>query len=296
MLKLLLLLLLSALYGEICQACIIEGYPRYVRTERLTELSLNDTIKYSDCHKDIKKRFARLLVRSSGKVLHHHLKKILRDSEDVKILPRKIEFVDLEEALKNEYPLKKNLIFKNTRFTGGRQLYPYGYDDQLQIVCHNCQYPGKKSLEVRFFDSSSGKRKVIWGETHILTRTLSLVSLRTLKAGSSLKPSDFKEQFSYVMRESDSFFVNKSNLLFYKTNKVIGEGSVLRHSDLSSVNLVKMGKVTKTIVKKNGMKLMGVGIPLENGMLGKNIQLRGMDGKRIVVGKVIGFNKVEIDL
>ena len=275
---------------------MLEGYPRYVRAGILKGLSVKDIVRHSDCPDDVKKRLADLLASSSGKVHSQHLKKVLRNSDGVDIRPQKIEFFDLEEVLKDEYPLKKNWIFKNTAFSGTRQLYPYGTDERLQIVCRHCEKPGKKVLEIVFHNVLSGKKRILWGETHIAIRTRALVALRTLVAGSLLSPSDFKEQFSYVMSEHESFVTNGKNLAFYKVNKTVQEGTVLKHSDMSSVHLVGAGKPVKTIIKKGGMKLTGVGIPVRSGRLGESVQVKGMDGKRFVIGKIVGFNKVEVEL
>ena len=289
-------LLLQAFLGGTVHACIIEGYPRYIRAGTLGELSLSDVIKYSDCRNDIKRRIAGIWASSSGRIRHKHLKNILKEGEDIKINPEKIEFFDLEDALKNEYPLKKNWVFRKTAFAGTRQLHPYGNDERLKIICYNCRKPGKKVLEIRFHNTLNGRKRVIWGETHVAIRTPSLVALRTLESGSLLKTSDFKEQFSYVMSEHDSFFENGKKVLFYKTNKVVREGMPLRHSDLSPINLVGAGKPIKAIVKRGGMKLTGVGIPLKNGKLGENIRIKGVDGKKSMMARVVGFNEVEVDL
>ena len=296
MVVLLVAIFLLVFWGDGSHACTVEAHSRYIKTERRGEFALSDVVKRSDCRSDVKRRFIDILSTSSGKVNRSHLKKIIDNVVEVKIQPEKIEFVDLEELLKNEYPLKKNWVFKNTYFTGRRQLYPYGTDERIQVLCRNCHIPGKKILEVIFYNSSNGNRKVVWGETHVAVRMRSLVALRTLETRSVLNPDYFKDQFSYTMSDNESFFIDKKKLLFYKTNKVVREGMVLKFSDLSPVNLVSVGKVAKTIIKKDDMKLTGVGIPLKNGRWGESIHLKGMDGKRMIIGKVVDFDTVEVGL
>ena len=151
-------------------------------------------------------------------------------------------------------------------------------------------------LEIRFVDESSGKVRVEWGKTDIAVRVPSLIAQKTLEVGTLLKPSDFKVQFTYSVASNDSFFANKEKLPFYKNNKIIKEGMALKHSDIYPVNLINVGKPVKTIINKDGMKLTGMGIALGSGKLGDSVHLKGMDGKRIIVGSVVGFNKVMVDL
>ena len=289
-------ILFLVLFWEVGYACIVEGHPKYLKTEKWGELSRSEIVKYSNCQDDVKRRFTELLTNSFGKVPHYHLKKIVKSGENIKIKPEKIEFFDLEETLKNQYPLKKNWVFKNTYFTGRQQLYPYGEDEEVKIVCRNCQKPGEKILEIIFYNPLNGKRRVVWGKTYIAVRMRSLVATQTLGAGSLLNPMIFKEQFSYSINSNENFFVNKEKLFFYKTNKAIREGMTLKRSDVSAINLVNAGKTVKTIIRKNDMNLTGVGVPIGNGKLGDSIHVKGMDGKKIIVGKVIGFDTVEVSL
>ena len=293
MFKYILLPVLLFFLGDV-QACVLKGYQRYIKAGKLGDLAPGDTIKFSDCPHDIQENFVKILSSSSGKVLSGHLQEILKGDGSVQVYPEKIEIVELEEVLKRKYPLRKNWIFQNTYFTGKRQFYPYEMNKQLALVCHNCKKPGKKMLEIRFEGDS--KKRVEWGKTDIAIRVSSLVPRRTLEVGTLLNPSDFESHFFYTVNSNDSFFANREKLPFYKTNKVVREGMALKSSDVYPVNLISVGKPVKTIIKKDGMKLTGMGISLRNGKLGDSVHIKGMDGKKMIVGNVIGFNKVEVEL
>ena len=288
--------ILAVLFPLWGHTCIIEAYPKYIRTGEVGKSIVDTIIKSSTCENKVKRKFYSLLSSSTGAISKTHFQRIMGKDISVKISPQKIEIVELEDILKNSYPLRKNWSFQKTHFSGQQQLFPYDNSERVQINCQNCENVGSKTFQVYFHDILRGKKRVVWGNTRVVIQTRSLVALRTLRANIPLKPEDFKEQLSYTTGLENLFFTNKKNLAFYKSNRNLKEGLPLKASDVSSLNLVSSGRPVKIFIEGKGMSLTSMALPLRSGKLGETIQLKSIKGDKNIIGKIVDFNKVKIDL
>ena len=85
-------------------------------------------------------------------------------------------------------------------------------------------------------------------------------------------------------------------LKFYKLNKPLRPGELLRQSDLNPINLVKAGSKTEVIIENELIKLKTYGISRNNGGVGEFVEVFHPQKNKKYQGKVIDLNKVLVEL
>lgn len=287
------LIFIGSLYINYADACEIQSYHRIIKTEN-EKLSFNQIAKKSDCPQAVKLKFLNALQSSKGLVRVDTLSEEL--GIKATITPNRIRVESLEELLLDKYNLDSKWSFRKIKSIGKTPLLTLNEYENIQINCRDCTSPGNKNIKITITDPLKGNKKSLWLESKLLLRSYALVSKgdfmvdnKPLLAGSF----DFKEVFT---ENPENFFTKTTNLAFYKLNKPLRKGSPLLFSDITPVSLVKNGQMTTIILKSNALMLEGKAIPMKNGQLGDMIQLRNVKSNRIIIGKVVDFNKVVIDL
>ena len=276
--------------------CTIEAYPNYIRNEMgRGKIVLASVIKSSNCSKENKNSFVSLLLANSqGTINNSHLQRLLGGK--INISPRKITVTDANDIVEQTALLPKNYSFSNTVFNGEGPLIPYREHEELKIICKTCKKLGHRTFSLQFINSTSGEKRSIWGETTSQVATTSLVALKAIEGGLVLKREDFKEQITYSSKPKDFFSPAKGTISFYRAKGPINKGEVLKNFDVVALSLVKVGHPTKIIGQKGNMKLVGVANPLQSGKWQQMIRLKNAKGGKIMSGKVIGLNRVRIEL
>ena len=92
------------------------------------------------------------------------------------------------------------------------------------------------------------------------------------------------------------YFKKFDEIMFYKPTRILKKGSPLLKRDLIPIKLVRSFTPVKIILSNKGINLTGIAIAKKSGHFGEIIPLKNKKGKRILFGKVIGFNKVKIEI
>ena len=267
----------AILLGTICK---VELYPNYI----VAGYSKN-IVKSSTCPKKISHDISSLLSRSQGTLTNRHLERILK--QKVKIKPQKITVTPLREALLQQNPLPKNWYFIKPQLDGNA--VAYASSQQPKIVCHDCSLTGSKRFQVNIGE------KTVWGKVKVAIQTDVLITTSSISANASIPPTGIRTKKLYST-SPEKFFKRKGHIHFYKTNKAIREGTPIKTSDLTGVNLVHANRPAKLILNSNYLNLSSTALPLRAGKIGDTIQLKTMKNNKTIVGKVVNFNKVRVEL
>jgi flagella basal body P-ring formation protein FlgA len=116
-----------------------------------------------------------------------------------------------------------------------------------------------------------------------------------LPAFSEIPVSSLKQELIEAIPHTD-LFSNPEKLKFFKLNKPIRSGEILRQSDLSALSIVKAGMKTEVIIENTLVKLKTTGICRSNGALGDYVEVFHPQKNKKYLGKVIDINKVLVEL
>lgn len=293
------ILTLSLCWNASAKTCSIETFDKIVYLPTKKTSSNNKAIKKSDCPTSIQMKFTKQIFNSSGTLSS----RVLNSNEDfsrsgytVKLIPNKVLVVNLKDKLKRHFELGNKWSFGKLKLLNKHHLVGLNKNDSIDIDCEFCHTTGVKNISLTVHNPIRNFSKTIWLNATVFISTKVLVPSRPISTSEpQLKPSDFSFVNLEVIRP-EKYFTNKEQLVFYKLNKSLEQGRGLMFTDISPVNLVSAGIPTKVILRNKTLVLESQGIPRQSGKFGEIIKLLNPKTKRTITGKVIGFNKVLVDL
>jgi|GEM_PF-2336650 len=257
--------------------------------------SLPESIKHKDCSSKQITSLLNLLNDFQGTLSQRVINSELRKEE---IYLKKAIFVKSLESLINE---KVNTpkgwkLMNPIPISPKMNFFTVLAEENISIHCDNCNQPGNRSLKIVRSNPISGKTDQQWAKVEVAVKGNSLIAKQNIPVNNkALNPSDFEER-SFYSTNPEKFFTNKSQLVFYKLNKAITQGSSLNFSDISSINLIKMGRPVRVILRSGTLILQSKAVANQSGKLGDVIRLRNLSTNKTIIGKVTDFNKVEVEL
>ena len=165
--------------------------------------------------------------------------------------------------------------------------------DNIEVVCNTCDKLGKSNFLIRAVDIFSGKKKEVWGRTTIALQTKALVASKTLSPNKPVEIDNISEVVLHHTKPGE-LFRDKDKLIFYKPNKTIVPGKPIKGSDLSPIYLVRNNRPVQITLSSGSIGLRGMALPLKSAKIGELIKLKNLKSNKIIVGKVVGLNKVQV--
>lgn len=206
------------------------------------------------------------------------------------VLKESLTTSTLDQLLTNEIS-KNELVVQSSKVINTNKYITTDSFQHFQLICPNCQKPGETTAEV-FFD----KNNKSWIKIKLERLTQALISKLEINRNQqnlSKKSFVFKK---VPTSNSQLIFKDFERLKFYKPRKNIPPNSVLLENDLMKKNLVTPQRPVKVLVNSNRLKLSIQAQPLNYGKIGDIIKLRNIRSSKIIVGTVIDFDTVVINL
>ena len=293
-------------------SCYIQTAPRILLLKAATQMQqVGELIKHSNCSGEKIWAFFSTIQNIAGKISSSHLNRLLREegrAGSIQLRPDSIEVFPLANIVARQVVLGEGLSVHHIKAVGG--VYAVGVDgwSQVQLTCHACNSVGIKNLSVLLVDSVNGYRKNLWATMRVTRFGRVVVAARDIHpaAAKSLADevkwaaldlsglssfsnfSDFTDQNHYIQSMDD--------LRYFKVNKFIQRGTPLKHSDLLPLNLVESGRLAQVVMKGNGLRLKTQAIARQAGKHGEFITLYNPQSKQQVRGRVVDFNRVEVEI
>ena len=277
------------------QDCFIETKENifFVRSNS----SLN-FIEKSHCPQNIKKEFNNFIKSSHGIMRSSDVERILAEKFHlpVRISPLRINVHDIEKAVKESLVLPHDWTMKGIKILGKEMLLFSGNNIEMKINCHNCYSLGRKQVKLEFVDKIKKTTFTEWIKGEILVKASAVFLKETLTFNNKpLSKKDFIIKHIYTSRPEDLFLqINKVH--FYKANKNIPKGSVLRKTDITPIKLVSPNVLTNVVYQKGNLFLKVKARPMRVGYYGDTIQLKRPKSHTIITGKVVGHRKVVVEI
>lgn len=281
------------------EVCHLKTFAHIYHGGKVDQVALQDFIQETTCPSEVQKKFKEIAFTFKGTLYADYLIKNFSEdlaNFDVELEPSKMEVLSVEELLKKHIELPVSWGWSEIRILNQTQLLLLGAQEKLSIKCGNCQNSGSKNIEINITNSVTGATRKEWINATVVIRTKALVAKNSLAVNNqALSPNDFEIKTVESIRP-ERFFTDSENLPFYKLNKPIAQGTALENTDITPINLVTTTQPVQVIIKSNDMLLSGMAQALRPGKMGEMIQLRNTTSQKTILGKVIDFNKVLIEL
>lgn len=289
-------LFLSSLFifSNTSLACEVTG-PKLIVFSKEKHLSNpSDSFEISKCNEKNEKALKRFLNDFEGTL---NQRSIFAETGLKVRLNNQTQIIEINSLLNERLKKEKEWRFTSGVFTGHTNgLLTVKETQSLNVSCNQCTHTGNKNIKVEIVDGLNSRYQNHWVQAELAAKTTALFPKRSIPVNNqALTPGDFETKTIYHSRP-EQFFTEAKQLVFYKVNKPKSNGEPIQFQDLTPVNLVKMGQPATVILKNNGLRLETIAIPSQSGKLGQQVRLKNTRTQKTIIGKVINFNKVEVEL
>jgi flagella basal body P-ring formation protein FlgA len=290
--KLIILIILSISLnrGYSCEIILPEKILILKNSDHLEVLN-----KFDKCSKGTLNEVATILNSVEGKITDHQLKEIL-DSKNLSVIvhPNIIEVYQLKNLTREQLQVPVDHHLTSINPLNEPNSIPLKNSDHIKVQCEGCLFEKNQILNVNISSLSGSllKLKVI-GEFN--KRIKAYYVKKFIPAFSEIKKEDLSEDFSEPIPHTE-LITELETLHFYKTNKPLKAGTLVRKSDLNGINLVRAGSSTEVVIENKFLKIKTSGISRSNGSYGDLVEVLNLQKKKKYLGKVIDINKIIVDL
>jgi flagella basal body P-ring formation protein FlgA len=167
--------------------------------------------------------------------------------------------------------------------------------DSVEVNCHSCLYGMQQPLTIQILEFD-GSRKSFFATADFKKMVKAYRLLSALPSFSSLdNQALLKEEFIESIPHTD-LITDLETLKFYKTNKPLRTGDIIKRSDLNAINLVRAGLKTDVVLENQMIRIKTQGISRSNGAIGETVEVFHQQKNKKYQGRVIDINKVLVEL
>lgn len=259
------------------------------------EYSGQSPVNTSNCNEETVKELHKTLASLEGRISAQQLTDMMAaKNHTVKIDQHMVQVQNLKTYIRDQLMIPGGVHVKDTHAVNSSNFLALAPGDQLQVSCTACLWGTRQPINVTVagFDGSR-KDFIAIADFGKMVRAFRLI--RPLNSFSEITVYDIKEEFTEAIPHSE-FIADVQNLKYYKTNKPLKSGELLKISDLNAVNIVKAGLKTEVILENTLVRIKTSGISRANGAYGDIVEVYHPQKNKKYQGKVIDTNKVLVEL
>lgn len=253
------------------------------------------SVKFKDCADEIVRDLSEVLTGLEGRVSSKSLVRMMSlRGHEVALIPASIQVQQLSTLIREDLPLPQGVHVKRVSGINTADLMGLAPGDKVNVRCSQCLYGSQQIINV-LIEGFDGIQKEITASADFRKMVRAFRVSASVTSFSALTENDLREEYTDSVPFTD-LLTDTSALRFYKTNKFIKAGELLRFADLNAVNLVKAGLKTEVILENTLVKIKTHGISRSNGAIGDLVEVYHPEKNKKYQGKVIDSNKVLVEL
>lgn len=256
-----------------------------------------DGIESKNCTKEIETQLAHIIQELEGRISSLQLAEMLsqKGHKNVLIQPKMFQVHQLKTLIREQLNLPAGVHVRGTSAPDGKGFLAIAPGDKVEIDCSACLFSAQQPLlvKVKGFDGSN-TTVMATADFRKMVRAFRVIS-STPAFSQFTNKAELKEVYVESIPHT-GLVTDLNSLKFYRTNKPIKAGELLKYSDLNAVNLVKAGLKTEVILESPLVRIKTEGVSRNNGTLGDFVEVFHMKKNRKYQGKVIDVNKVLVEL
>ena len=294
--------------GQTSWACKIQIYPYLYYLNSPQELN-SAVFHQHDCPTSVTAKILELLTQQDGIIKTKHLTAALspgllalNNVGHIIIAPDQLEIQALGNVLDAHGSLNSTQVITNLRFIDQRRWL--GSFRPIEIDLTSLRKDGELVLGEKHFkityssspsSSSLGSSQITWLDGKLQEKQQVLVAQTNIAPGQDLTPEMFTVM-EIAVDHPAHYFTLLENLIYFKANKALAKKSILKQQDLTARPLVRPALPVTAIIEQGNLRMKNTAHPRSVGCWGDVISLEVGGQKKIVAGKVIGLNKVLVQL
>jgi flagella basal body P-ring formation protein FlgA len=258
-------------------------------------LAFEQSIKQTECSPEILQEINNTINSVEGKFTSFQFAEILKlKNYDVVVQPSLIQVQHLNHLVREQIMMPTGIQMRSSEAVNSKNYLILSPGDRVQVQCSGCLFGAQEALNVKVlgFDGTD-KALIVKADFKKMVKAYRVLGFHP--AFSPITATSLKEEFIESIPHTD-LLTNLDTLHFFKVNKPIRSGELLRQSDLNAINLVRAGTKTDVIIENEHVRLKTEGISRSNGILGELVEVFHPQTNKKYLGKVIDLNKVSVEL
>jgi len=258
--------------------------------------NLSKYLQNTNCSKSTISKFVKIISKANGLISSKVVRKQLSiDNIEVNITPNRFKVYNLDQILRKSFS-DDSIVLKNIKISSSFQKLNFNQETSFQVECNFCENLGQKNFKIVINNPIENQKTQLWGYLDLYVQKLAYVAKKDLSFNQDSLSKSYFEKKSVLTQTPENLVINIGNIKFYKLNKNIRKGTSLLKRDLFEQNIIRAFSPVKVIIKSGEINLQTMAQALESGTIGQFIKLRNTRNKKILMGKVIDNNLVEIKL
>lgn len=257
--------------------------------------NFEQSIKHTGCSSEALQEISTTMNSVEGKISAFQFSDILKSKNHiVAVQPALMQVQHLNHLVREQIMLPAGIQLRSSEAINAANFLVLAPGDRIEIQCVGCLYGSQQPLNINVI-GFDGTNKAVTVKADFKKMVKAYRVLGFHPAFSPITATSLKEEFVESIPHTD-LITNLETLHFFKLNKPVRSGELLRLSDLNALNLVKAGLKTEVIIENEHVKLKTQGISRSNGTLGEFVEVFHPQKNKKYQGKVIDINKVLVEL
>jgi flagella basal body P-ring formation protein FlgA len=260
------------------------------------EKSGNNVYQSKNCTATVTEDLHQIITGLEGRIAAFQLKEMMSlRGHNLEINPQSIVVQQFSHLIREQLLLPTGVMVKaiDTINMPGILVLPAG--DKLEITCSACLYGMQQPLNITI-QGFDGTKHSFMATADFKKMVKAYRLLSPLPSFSSLNEQNIlKEEYIESIPHTD-IITDMDSLKFYKTNKPLKTGDILKLSDLNAINLVRAGLKTDVVLENQMVRIKTQGISRSNGTIGELVEVYHAQKNKKYLGRVVDINKVLVEL
>lgn len=260
------------------------------------EPSGKKAFRFKECDDKAMSDLHHFITNLEGRVASYQIKELMSSKgHEISIQPHSIKVQQMRSLIREQLPLPAGIQVKSSQSLNMPGAFALPAGDKLEINCSSCLFGSQQPINVTIhgFD---GSRQSFIVNADFKKMVKAYRILAPLSSFSDIsRPELLKEEYVESIPHTD-LVTDLSTLKFYKTNKPLKAGELLKQSDLNALNIVKAGLKTEVVLENQVIRIKTQGISRSNGTIGELVEVYHPQKNKKYQGKVIDINKVLVEL
>lgn len=259
------------------------------------DMSGQSPVVTANCSEETVREFHKTLTSLEGRISSSQLTEIMTaKNHTIKIDQHMVQIQNLKSFIREQLNVPAGVHVKNTYSVNSSNFLALAPGDQLQLYCSGCMWGNRQSINLSISGFDGTRRDLVAvADFGKMVRAFRLT--RPLNSFSEITVYDIKEEYTEAVPHTE-FISDVQNLKYYKSNKPLKSGELLRISDLNALNIVKAGLKTEVVLENAMVRIKTSGISRGNGAFGDIVEVYHPQKNKKYQGKVIDNNKVLVEL
>lgn len=249
-----------------------------------------------NCASNVTDELHQIITGLEGRIASFQLKEMMTArGHNVEITPQSIVVQQFRNMIREQLLLPTGVMVKSVGTINMPGILALPAGDKLEISCSACLYGMQQPLNITILGFDGTKHAILaTADFKKMVKAYRLIS--PLPSFSSIiEPNILKEEYIESIPHTD-IITDMHSLQFYKTNKPLRSGEILKLSDLNAINLVRAGLKTDVVLENQMVRIKTQGISRSNGTIGELVEVYHAQKNKKYLGRVVDINKVLVEL